>query len=296
MGGGRGGGWVVGRLLLALLGAVVAGGIVWVVVRVGLEVADQTSSVIGGTAGVLGLAVAVYGLRERPGSAAGPVAGVGRGWVGAAAVHASLRPPAPQVPVRGREHELAVLDGLLRGGSGLAVLCGAGGLGKTTLAAEAADRARRAGRTVFWLRWQNSALLADNLTRAAQALGLTDTALQTAQRGEAPLVDVVWEHLEACAGWVIVVDNVDTPGRVGPGAEAVGAYRGWLRPGGTGGLLVVTSRDTTAATWGADARVLRLEPLDSVEAGAVLCDAAPGAGTVEEGRELGCASVVCRSR
>ncbi|MFJ2746189.1 tetratricopeptide repeat protein, partial [Streptomyces sp. NPDC087440] len=256
--------------------------------RVGLEVADQTASVVGGTAAVLGIGLSLA-LRERPNAepATEPPGGSRRAWVPAAAVEASLRPPVVQVPVRGRGHERGVLAGLVKGAGGLVVVCGAGGLGKTTLAAAAAEDARVAGKRVFWVRWQDSpAQLADSLTRMAQDLGLTDTRLEDARRGGAALVDVVWEHLGACTGWVIVVDNVDTPGHIGPGVEPVDAYRGWLRADGPG-LVVVTSRDTTAATWGAQAHLVRLEPLEEQPAGVVLCDAAPAAGTGEEGVLLG---------
>jgi hypothetical protein len=137
--------------------------------------------------------------------------------VAAAAVDASLRPPAPATAVRGRDRELAVLEGLRRG-RGMAVVCGAGGLGKTTLAAEAAQRAQQAGQAVFWTRWQDDPhRLAQDLTRIAEALGLPPEQLEQARQGRAVLVDVVWEQLESVDGWVVVVDNVDTPARVGPG-------------------------------------------------------------------------------
>ncbi|WP_446039040.1 NB-ARC domain-containing protein, partial [Streptomyces sp. SID1121] len=169
----------------------------------------------------------------------------------------------------------------------MAVICGAGGLGKTTLAAATAQHAQRVGRAVFWVRWQDDETrLADDLTRVVQALGLRNQRLEEAQNGRTALVDVVWEYLSSVKGWVVVVDNVDTPAKVGPGRDPVGQYRGWLRPDGAG-LLVVTSRDRTTATWGARARVVQLDPLDANAAGGMLQDAAPTAGTVEEARELG---------
>ncbi|PRH80614.1 tetratricopeptide repeat-containing protein [Streptomyces solincola] len=201
-------------------------------------------------------------------------------------MHASQRAPAPAAPVRGREPELGTLDALVRTG-GMAVVCGAGGLGKTTLATEAASRAAAEGRAVFFVRWRDDAArLAGELTRIAQALGLTDARLDAARTGRAALVDTVWEHLSAVRGWVIVVDNVDTPERVGPAGEPIAGYRGWLRPDGPG-LLLITSRDTSAATWGPRATLLHLGPLDDQAAGAVLRDAAPEAGTEEEAAALG---------
>ncbi|MEU0074021.1 FxSxx-COOH system tetratricopeptide repeat protein [Streptomyces sp. NPDC006332] len=281
--------WVLGRLLLTLLSAGLLGLIVWAGARFGLDRADQTSSVAGGVIGLISLLVSLYALRTPAGSEA-PTggSGTGRDWISAAARHSSYQPPRPQTPVRGRDQELAALRRLVRGGGdGLAVVCGAGGLGKTTLAAETARQAEQAGQAVFWVRWQDDrARLADDLTRIAQILGLADTRLNEAQQGRTVLVDVVWEHLTSTTGWVIVVDNVDTPACVGTHSDPVAVYRGWLRPGGSG-LLLVTSRDTSPATWGPQAEIVHLQPLDDVAAGSVLRDAAPDAGTADEARALG---------
>ncbi|MFE7451603.1 FxSxx-COOH system tetratricopeptide repeat protein [Streptomyces griseus] len=199
----------------------------------------------------------------------------------------SMEPPAVSARVRGREAELERLGGLVRGdGGGMVVVCGVGGLGKTTLAAEAAARARAEGRVVVWVRWRDDpAQLGQDFARAAHVLGLAEARLEEARTGRVSLVDAVWEHLAAVEGWVIVVDNVDTPGRVGPGSEPPAGYRGWLRPYG-GGVLLVTSRDTSAQTWGPDAGLLHLQPLAGDAGGAVLLDAAPRAGTEAEAEAL----------
>ncbi|MFD4807005.1 tetratricopeptide repeat protein, partial [Streptomyces anulatus] len=99
------------------------------------------------------------------------------------------------------------------------------------------------------------------------------------------LVDAVWEHLATVKRWLIIVDNVDTPTRIGPGSGPLAAGRGWLRPHG-GGVLLVTSRDTTRQTWGPDADLIHLPPLADNEGGAVLLDAAPHAGTAAEAESL----------
>ncbi|MER8197696.1 tetratricopeptide repeat protein [Streptomyces microflavus] len=190
--------------------------------------------------------------------------------------------------MRGRDSELADLHRLATGRSGgLVVLCGTGGLGKTTLAAQAAQQAETEGRAVFWVRWQDDATgFAHDLIRIAQELGLAESRLHDAQNGRAALVDVVWEHLAAVRGWVIVLDNVDTPRNLGPGSELPGSYRGWVRPEGAG-LLLVTTRDSARDTWGPRARLVPLEPLSADASSAVLCDAAQGAGTPEEAAALG---------
>ncbi|WBB64270.1 FxSxx-COOH system tetratricopeptide repeat protein [Streptomyces sp. WMMC500] len=278
------------RLLWVPFCGVVAGGIAWAVVRVGLETADQLSSVIGGVAGLLGLAVSLLALRS-PAPALPPAAGdggAGGRWVREAAAHASCRAPAVPAPVRGRDSQLADIERLAAGrNGGLVVVCGTGGLGKTTLAAQAARQAEAQGRAVFWVRWQDDAArLAHDLTRVVKELGLADSRLQEAQSGQAALVDVVWEHLAAVRGWMIVIDNVDTPRSLGPGSELPGAYRGWVRPDG-GGLLLVTTRDGARETWGPRARLVPLEPLADDPSGRVLRDAAPGAGTAQEAAALG---------
>ncbi|WP_241672345.1 hypothetical protein [Streptomyces sp. IB2014 016-6] len=167
---------MLGRLLWAPAGAAVAGAIAWAVARIGLEPADQLSSVIGGTVGLLGLAVSLIALRSPAPAAAPSVTGGGAGgrWVRAAAARPSYRAPAIQTPVRGRDRELAYLQGLAAGrDGGLVVVCGTGGLGKTTLAAQAAQQAEAQGRAVFWVRWQDDAA---RLTRGGRRLRLRISA------------------------------------------------------------------------------------------------------------------------
>ncbi|MFJ9917308.1 tetratricopeptide repeat protein [Actinacidiphila glaucinigra] len=188
--------------------------------------------------------------------------------------------------VRGRETELVLLTRLLRRPQGrFAVLCGAGGLGKTTLAAQLAAQAEETGWAVFWVRWRDTVDLAQQLTQVAVACGLPAVDLESARAGQTSLPGVIWQQLESSRRWLVVLDNVDEPQAVGPGNEQVAHYRGWIRPHG-GGLLLVTSRDTSTQTWGPRAELLRLEPLAVPEAGQVLLDAAPRAGTSEQAREL----------
>ncbi|MFE5399293.1 AAA family ATPase [Streptomyces sp. NPDC056568] len=100
----------------------------------------------------------------------------------------SLRPLVPGGPVRGREREIGELKGLLaRKRGGLVVVCGTGGLGKTTLAARTARDAGAAGRAVFWVRWPDDpSRLAQDLTAIAQALGTAEPLLQDTQAAVSP--------------------------------------------------------------------------------------------------------------
>ncbi|WP_424569870.1 tetratricopeptide repeat protein, partial [Streptomyces sp. CH-036] len=237
-----------------------------------------------------GLAVVSLGLffwerRLATGAPDGGVRPVPLGRI-AAGGH-SMNPPTVPAPVRGREAELERIGALVRGpGGGMAVVCGAGGLGKTTLAAEAAAQARAQGQVVVWVRWRDDPeQLGQDLAQAAHILGLPESRLEEARTGRVSLVDAVWEHLATIEGWLIVVDNVDAPSRVGPGAGPPAAYRGWLRPHG-GGVLLVTSRDTSPQTWGPDAGLIHLQPLADDAGGVVLLDAAPHAGTESEAEAL----------
>lgn len=65
----------------------------------------------------------------------------------------SLSAPHGAGPVRGRTDELAALRRMLkRPEERLAVLCGVGGVGKTTIASALADIARAENVRVFWVR------------------------------------------------------------------------------------------------------------------------------------------------
>ncbi|MEU0189468.1 tetratricopeptide repeat protein, partial [Streptomyces afghaniensis] len=86
--------------------------------------------------------------------------------------HASLRRPHVE-RVRGRGPELAVLTRMLRRPQNeLAVVCGAGGLGKTTVAAQLAALAEEDGWQVFWVRWRDSVDLAQLASRHRLAKAL----------------------------------------------------------------------------------------------------------------------------
>ncbi len=199
---------------------------------------------------------------------------------------ASLRAPHGSGPVRGREGELGFLRRLLARPQGrYVVVCGVGGIGKTTLASALAEIARAEGRAVFWIRWRDAEELAEQMTRTALACGLPEARLEEARAGRVGLPDLVWEQLEQTGKWLLVLDDIDTPQAVGPEGEDVASYRGWIRPGKRG-LLLVTSRNTDPVVWGMQAVLRRAVPLEPAAGGQVLCDAAPCAGTAEEAGAL----------
>ncbi|MFI6864833.1 tetratricopeptide repeat protein [Streptomyces sp. NPDC050421] len=225
-----------------------------------------------------GLATASRRLDEPADDAGGLVSGARPG---------SLHPPHVVLDrVRGRDRELARLMSLLRRPGGrFAVVCAAGGMGKTTLAAALAEYARRDGYAVFWIRWRSPETLSDDFVQAAVGCGLPRSAVSAAQSGNDNLPDAVWRQLASTKKWLLVVDNADEAERISPEGERVADYRGWIRPYGRG-LFLVTSRDTAAATWGNAAELIRLEPLRAAAGGMVLLDSAPDGGTLVEAEAL----------
>ncbi|MFE9773528.1 tetratricopeptide repeat protein [Streptomyces sp. NPDC005931] len=232
-------------------------------------------------AGAVGLLV--WGRRlDSGGSATAPLTPVDR-LVGSR--HGSLRRPHVE-RVRGRDTELTALTGMLRRPEGeVAVICGAGGLGKTTVAAQLAAQAEEDGWQVFWVRWRDPVDIAQQMTRVAVACGLPEAELEAARAGQRSLPDVVWRQLASARRWLLVLDNIDEPHALDPDGEPVAHYRGWIRPQGRG-LLLITSRDTSELTWGRRARLLHLRPLASPDAGQVLLDAAARAGTPAQAQRL----------
>jgi len=197
-------------------------------------------------------------------------------------VPGALGVPALDRPVRGREAELERLWGLgRRPGGQFVVLCAAGGMGKTALATEFAQQARRDGFVVFWIRHRSVVELAGRLEEIAVATGLPRELVARAQHSNADVAGLVWDHLDRVSGWVVVLDNLDRPSDAAAAGELLREYRGWVRPS-SGGLVVVTSRDRDPDTWGRAAVRIVLEPLPDVAGAAVVRDAAPDAGTVEE--------------
>ena len=164
-------------------------------------------------------------------------------------------------------------------------MCGAGGFGKTTLAAALAEQAERNGYTVFWVRWQDMDSFVLQMTQVAVACGMDDTELQAARSELVPLPDAVWRRLRITRKWLLVVDNADQAEHLGLSPDGVSDYRGWVRPDGDG-LLLLTSRNTSRETWGPRAQLVELSTLDGLAGAEVLRDAAPQAGSAQDAEKL----------
>ncbi len=111
----------------------------------------------------------------------------------------------------------------------------------------------------------------------AVACGLSGRQLTDPRAGHGSLPDLVWRQLDQASGWLLVIDNVDDPAALSPSGDLLRDYRGWVRPGSRG-LLVVTSRDRNHDTWGDRAVLVRAAPLDDQSGGRILSDLAPEGG------------------
>src|ERR1022692_692136 len=198
----------------------------------------------------------------------------------------SIAPPIGQrdgsLPIRGRDKVLAEIAA----GSGVQVVCGLGGCGKTRLALEAAFESQQHGADVWWVSAVQQSSLEAGMRALGRRLGLTDTEVE---HGDA--ADLLWQHLASRQDrWLLVIDNADDPELLAGAGTCVAEGRGWLRPVGTGaGKVLVTSRDANAASWGSWRQRHRLEMLAADEAAAILADHAgdhAGLGSIEDARGL----------
>jgi hypothetical protein len=166
------------------------------------------------------------------------------------------------------------------------VLIGAAGIGKSTIAASVAALARRdePRRRTWWISAADEERLSRDLAGLARDLGVSEA--NWALLGASPVADLtdvadlVWELLEhEPPGWLVIVDNADDPGLLGPQDE-----KGWIRRSRSG-LLLVTTRDSDAARWpGAD--LIPVGPLRPEDAARILTDLAPAAGDHASARAL----------
>ena len=184
----------------------------------------------------------------------------------------SVTPPLGQrdqgFPVRGRDSVLAELADI-----GVAprvwVVHGLGGCGKTRLALEAAARAQDRGTEVWWVSAADTGAMVAGMRAVGRRLGLSQEDLE---HGDA--ADLLWQRLIAKRdSWLLVIDNADDPQALAGAGTYVADGRGWLRPvTGQTGMVLVTSRDGSAASWGSWCHRHRLGMLPPDEATAVLAD------------------------
>ncbi|MEU7014035.1 alpha/beta fold hydrolase [Streptomyces sp. 2RAF24] len=165
------------------------------------------------------------------------------------------------------------------------VVAGLGGSGKSRIALEAADRARRAGHRVWWVSTPELSL---RMRMIAGDLGAPSITVERAWLvGTA--MDLVWTLLDDCPDpWLLIFDNADDPERLGPADGPVSRGTGWLRtPKNAKGTVLVTSRVRSRNAWGAASRIHQVLPLDENDGASMLLERTGGlGGTNEDARRL----------
>ncbi|MFD8980104.1 tetratricopeptide repeat protein [Streptomyces sp. NPDC059564] len=159
------------------------------------------------------------------------------------------------------------------------VLHGLGGCGKTAVAHAVFEYATAdAGRVGLWVNASDTTSLRSGMLAVAADRGAAEGELAAARSGLRAAADLVWDHLDRSdEPWLLVIDNADDPAVLRDG--------GWLRTSARGTVLV-TSRQA-AARWWPGAELLQVGVLPREEAAQVLCDLAPGTGTVEQAAAIG---------
>jgi hypothetical protein len=177
-----------------------------------------------------------------------------------------------RLPLRGRDTLLAALADTTAGAR-VRVVHGLGGCGKTRLALEIASQMQDCGAEIWWVSAADESRLAAGMRAVARRVGVTDVELQ---HGDA--ADLLWSRLGGRKPhWLLVIDNADDPLLLaGPGRH-VGDGTGWLRPlRSAAGLVLVTSRDGRASSWGSWCGLYRVGVLAAGEAAQILVDHAGG--------------------
>ncbi|WP_405491338.1 alpha/beta fold hydrolase [Nocardia sp. NBC_00511] len=186
-------------------------------------------------------------------------------------------------PIRGRDQLLADIDHDHT--TRVHVLSGEGGVGKTRLALEIAQRAKRAGEMVWWIRMER---LNGCMRQVATLLGAPENPIERAWMGIASPAELVWSLLnEQRRPWLLIFDNADKPERLAAPGQHIGDGVGWLRePENDYGRVVVTSRQGDESVWTPNSRVHRIPTLESFAGAAVLRDIFRAGGSVLDAREL----------
>ncbi|MFB9236246.1 hypothetical protein ACFFWC_11920, partial [Plantactinospora siamensis] len=182
-------------------------------------------------------------------------------------------PPMGELPVvvRGREAMVGDVLAPVTPGSGVRVVAGMGGCGKTTVALAAAGQAWAAGWRVWWVSAVDRPSLVAGMSAVAREAGASAQEVTEADSGLA-LAGVVWRWLERVSDrWLLVVDNADDPAVLAPGGTSVAGGGGWLRSAGDG-VVLVTTRVADRRVWGHRVGWFPLGELDQRSAALMVLD------------------------
>ncbi|MEU5215079.1 tetratricopeptide repeat protein [Streptomyces sp. NPDC020807] len=176
----------------------------------------------------------------------------------------------------GREKELALLDD--GPWPGVRVLCGLGGIGKSTLAAHWASGRLDGHHPVWWITAETPAELDAGLAALARAMHPTVVGVLP----DDALRERALQWLATHDDWLLILDNVSDPADLRP-----------LLARGVRGRVLVTSRRATG--WQDLGRTVALEVLDPEDAAGLftqVCGSDDGVG--ELCAELGCLPLALR--
>ena len=173
-----------------------------------------------------------------------------------------------RLPLRGRDSLVSILANRAAKPR-VKVVHGLGGCGKTRLALEVANRIMQRGAAVWWISAADESRMTAGMRALARRVGVTDAELR---QGDA--ADLLWRRLDYTGyRWLLVLDNADDPQILAGPDGHVGDGTGWLRPPRTAaGMVMVTSRDGRASSWGPWCSLHRLDVLPSDEATKILTD------------------------
>ncbi|TDE24947.1 tetratricopeptide repeat protein [Actinomadura sp. 6K520] len=184
-------------------------------------------------------------------------------------------------PLRGRDE---LITELLAARSGVHVLYGLGGAGKSSVALEAACRAQEEQCEVWWIPATDADRVTMGMLNLARRLGLS-----RAEVGHRDIADLLWQRLaDRESPWLLVFDNTDDLDVLTIGEAPLRDGTGWLRPiENPRGKAIVTSRHGRTLDWGRWCRLHPVGMLSPAEGARVLLDkASPRAGTQAEAEAL----------
>lgn len=203
----------------------------------------------------------------------------------------SVEAPYGRLPeaVLGRDAILTVLKQTVDDPR-IQILCGMGGVGKTTVALSAAELAKRAGAEVFWIQAGSAAAVADGMRHAALIAGApAEHVVHAWEKGGRPAADLVWHYLANMdRPWLLVFDDADDLDVLSCPGAALSDATAWVRaPIGKSHGVLVTTRDGNKRSWGNRiARFHQLEVLELEFAAQVLQERALAAGDADSARAL----------